>query len=287
MNEYWANVQQYIYPLDLVTGSLRGYSVRRLSSSYSGACLRVRRSSDNTEQDIGFVGNFLDTASLLTFVGVGDGFIRSWYDQSGNISTANQATSALQPQIVSSGSLITLNNRPAIQFTAASETYLQTGSQAQGANRTYFLIQSITGEGSSNVALILWPFSGNGTNQLSYTYQTTPSNIYGVNAQGTQAVISYSATAPGTIEQIVIRTGFLAANIVEFFRSSITVTDSQIKTVPGFNTTADALDLGALPGVPTLGYSGLTSELIQYASALSDANKNIIYSSSKNFFGAP
>jgi len=30
------------------------YGLRKLSSSYSGSAIRVRRSSDNTEQDIGF-----------------------------------------------------------------------------------------------------------------------------------------------------------------------------------------------------------------------------------------
>lgn len=46
------------------------YSVRRLSSVYSGAALRVRRNSDSAEQDIGFtpVGN-LDQDALIAFVG--------------------------------------------------------------------------------------------------------------------------------------------------------------------------------------------------------------------------
>ena len=38
------------------------YSLRKLSSSATNA-IRVRRSSDNTEQDIGFSGDNLDTTS--------------------------------------------------------------------------------------------------------------------------------------------------------------------------------------------------------------------------------
>ena len=45
------------------------FSLRKLSTSYSGSAIRVRRSSDNTEQDIGFVNNQLDTTSLQSFVG--------------------------------------------------------------------------------------------------------------------------------------------------------------------------------------------------------------------------
>ena len=43
------------------------FSLRKLRTNYTGNCLRVRRSDTNTEQDIGFVNNFLDTASIQTF----------------------------------------------------------------------------------------------------------------------------------------------------------------------------------------------------------------------------
>ena len=46
------------------------YSLRKLRSAYIGSAVRVRRSSDNTEQDIGFTTEGeLDTTSLLSFVG--------------------------------------------------------------------------------------------------------------------------------------------------------------------------------------------------------------------------
>jgi hypothetical protein len=56
--------------LDTYTGSAAAYSLRKLNSSYSGPVITVRRSSDNTSQDIGFNANGdLDTTSLLSFVG--------------------------------------------------------------------------------------------------------------------------------------------------------------------------------------------------------------------------
>ena len=42
--------------LDTYSGASVAYSLRKLSSTYSGSTIRVRRSSDNTEQDIGFTG---------------------------------------------------------------------------------------------------------------------------------------------------------------------------------------------------------------------------------------
>lgn len=55
--------------LDTYTGAAVAYSLRQLRTAYTGAAIRVRRSSDNAEQDINFVGGDLDTQSLLDFVG--------------------------------------------------------------------------------------------------------------------------------------------------------------------------------------------------------------------------
>jgi hypothetical protein len=55
--------------LDTYTGAAVAYSLRQLRTAYTGAAIRVRRSSDNAEQDINFVSGDLDTQSLLDFVG--------------------------------------------------------------------------------------------------------------------------------------------------------------------------------------------------------------------------
>jgi hypothetical protein len=100
--------------LDLFPNASVAYSLRKLRTAYSGNAIRVRRSSDNAEQDIGFVGNNLDTASLLTFCGAGNGFVTTWYDQSGNARNATQTTAINQPRIVNAGVLDTFNSKPAI-----------------------------------------------------------------------------------------------------------------------------------------------------------------------------
>lgn len=107
--------------LDLYPGAAAAYSVRKLRTAYSGSAIRVRRSSDNTEQDIGFSSDNLDTSSLTSFCGAGNGFITTWYDQSGNARNAIQTTAASQPQIVSSGSVITTNGKPAAQFDGTND----------------------------------------------------------------------------------------------------------------------------------------------------------------------
>jgi len=102
--------------LDTFTGASLGLSLVRLRKEYTGSAIKVRRSSDNNELDIGFVNNELDTASLLDFVGSGNGFVSIWYDQSGEGNNLLQTLASIQPQIVSNGSLILENGKPCIDF---------------------------------------------------------------------------------------------------------------------------------------------------------------------------
>ena len=107
--------------LDAYSGAAAAYSLRQLSSTYTGNAIVVRRASDNTTQSIGFVNNELDTTSLESFCSGTDGFVTTWYDQSGNGYDMAQATASSQPKIISSGSTLILNSKPAIQSTTTNK----------------------------------------------------------------------------------------------------------------------------------------------------------------------
>lgn len=109
---------------DQFTGGTIGYSFRKLRNSYSGNCIKVRRSSDNTTQDIGFSGSVIDTSALLSFVGAGNGFIDTWYDQSTNGFNATQTTTTRQPQIVSGGTLVTSNSLASSRYVNSASTFM-------------------------------------------------------------------------------------------------------------------------------------------------------------------
>lgn len=102
--------------LDTYSGAAAAYSLRQLSSTYTGNAITVRRASDNTTQNIGFVNNELDTASLETFCSGTAGYVTTWYDQSGNGNDMTQTTADKQPLIVSSGSTITEGTKPSMDF---------------------------------------------------------------------------------------------------------------------------------------------------------------------------
>jgi hypothetical protein len=112
--------------LDTYSSAAAAYSLRKLRTGYYGFAIRVRRSSDNLEQDISFKADgTLDTASLLAFVGSGNGFVTTWYDQSGNNRNITQSTSADQPQIVNNGVVyVDSNNKPRVRGYVNSATNL-------------------------------------------------------------------------------------------------------------------------------------------------------------------
>ncbi len=111
--------------LDTFSGATAAYSLRLLSNSYSGNAVKVRRASDDTELDIGFSSGELDTSALATHCGSSDGFVVTWYDQSGNSNNATQSTAADQPKIydASAERHIIENGKPALQFDGTNDFF--------------------------------------------------------------------------------------------------------------------------------------------------------------------
>ena len=101
------------------------YSLRKLTNTYSGAAIRVRRDNDNAELNIGFDSNGdLDETALLAHVGSNNGRVVTWYDQGGNSNNLIQNTAGKQPLIVSSGTVRTTDSKPSINFNSSRRDLL-------------------------------------------------------------------------------------------------------------------------------------------------------------------
>ena len=133
----WPVVSPSVLLLDTYPGAAAAYSLRKLRTAYNGSAIRVRRSNDNAETDIGFFNNELDTASLNTFVGANSGFITTWYDQSSNTRNITQATAGNQPIIVNAGTIQTINSKPAVYFDTTTKS-LSVAYGFPGANSFIF-----------------------------------------------------------------------------------------------------------------------------------------------------
>lgn len=148
--------------LDQFPNAAAGFSLRRLRRGYRGPLIRVRRSSDNTEQDIGStISGRLDITALLSFVGEGNGFVTVWYDQiSSTPSNLTQSTTANQPRIVNSGAY----EADGMYFNGTSSEMVNGAGVMTGnfeAQFTALAIQKCPAEEAG--FLICWGTSGQGS----------------------------------------------------------------------------------------------------------------------------
>jgi hypothetical protein len=90
--------------LQIAPNATAAYSLRSLTGG-DPKVVRVRRNTDNAEQD--FTASGISSGALVDFVGSGnDGFVETWYDQSGNNRPLIQTTASEQPLIVESGTFL-------------------------------------------------------------------------------------------------------------------------------------------------------------------------------------
>ena len=214
--------------LDTYTGAAAAYSLRLLRTAYTGNCIRVRRSSDNAEQNIGFVANVLDTASLLTFCGVGNGFVTTWYDQSGNANNGVQTTAFNQPQIVSSGAMITTNGKNSLLFNS-SKLMLLGSSITVGASSYASLVGKRPASGDKLIGLARWNTNGHAM------YLWSDNKYYFLGK--TNSYLGSSATDTTTAQLLL--TGQNSAGTMSMFKNSGAITSTPNAIV--YSTLVDSI----------------------------------------------
>ena len=155
--------------LDTYSGSLAAYSLRKLKTGALSS-VRVRRSSDNSEQNIGFnsIGE-LDTSALLSFVGSGNGFVTTFYDQSGSGLNMTQTTSTRQPQIVSSGVLITSDGRVAMQYDGVDDYMINFNSNFSGEDKSITTVNVVDVLTAKYSEILSMGYSGSGSGLEFFT----------------------------------------------------------------------------------------------------------------------
>jgi hypothetical protein len=158
--------------LDLYPNAAAAYSLRKLRSAYTGSAIRVRNAS-NAEQDIGFdaFGN-LDTSALTSFCGSGNGFVTTWFDQSGNNLNVTQTTAANQPQIVSSGSVININSKPSLKFDGSND-FLNGGDILDIGSNSFMGIGFATINTASTGSLYAKSIAAAGSDRYAFIREST------------------------------------------------------------------------------------------------------------------
>jgi hypothetical protein len=211
--------------LDTYGSAAAAYSVRRLYSLYTGDCMRVRRSSDNLEQDIPFDSNGeLSTTAIATFCGASDGFVRAWYDQSqsGGTGVGNDAVqpgAGTQPKIYDGTTGIIENGtttlRPSLQWFATASAGNQLYSTGLGTGNTRYFsyvaqATDVAGGGSGgyqNYIILTAQYGGsspgnflqvytfNSTNSIIVNYPTNALDMSSTTATNVQHILSVQKTS--------------------------------------------------------------------------------------------
>jgi len=248
------------------------FGTRKLRSAYSGSALRVRRSSDNAELDIGFTASGdLDTTALLAHTGAANGFVVTWYDQSGNGRDVTQATALAQAQIVVSGSIHAIGGKAAILFDGLSNVY----------NRTSFSMtqQSVNAVAKANAlagvtTIIRQNATVSGT-EWSMRYQGPVYHFYRA------PTVPAGAGAPGTVNPHVMTA--LASNGTnsEFFADG---TSAWTATAMSTSATNGALAIGATP-TGTEFVSAYIGEIVVFDVNLTTTQRQTLERNQGTYFG--
>lgn len=159
-----AFVGDYVGLTSILDNLYAVHSTRRVIDSYAGALIRLRRSSDNTEQDFSPAADgWVSASSINTFLGSGVGYVCKMYDQSGNSRHAIQAAAAAQPPINIGGDHVSVSFNRSIghQLEIQSATAF---AQNIGAV-SLIAVRKFNSAASGNSQLAIFVSSGTNFNQ--------------------------------------------------------------------------------------------------------------------------
>ncbi len=275
------------YPLDSVTAPVLAYSLRKLSSTYSGALIRVRRSSDNAEQDIYPSSSncgMLDTAALTTFVGSNSAFVKTWYDQVGT-RHATQTTAGSQPRIVNAGTIDTKFGQTTIFFNGSTLLPSAALGIASTSSWSYTMVigATTTVNGASN--------DGNGTYYMDRT-SATPA-LTGLKTVSGKFVLQKRNNSSGNLGGVSTTTSISTTAIQSVYAQRTYNTAYQIFLNNVSEATLAETDGALTPPTPNIGRHVSTTttsnfglfELIFWGTVLDSTNRTTVYQSQKSDFG--
>lgn len=258
--------------LDEYSGAAAAYSLRKLSSSYSGNAFKVRRASDDAELNIGFSSGELDTSALATHCGSSDGFVVTWYDQSGNSNNATQSTAANQPKIYDgSTGVVTENGKPAVDFDGVNDALNSSSSVSLPLNNAFALVAKGISTATDEVLNI------NNTSGLNVRIQSNNVRVLYTDAD-------QNNVASASNNQFLLYAGRQSSSNTVYgsLDGGAQLADTSLDS-GSWNTATGTLHVGARNGT-SLEWDGLIQEVVYYASdKLSDrtdieSNINTFYS---------
>jgi len=253
--------------LDQYTGASGAYSLRKLRTAYTGSAVRVRKdTTGQPEQDIGFVGNDLDTASLKSFLNARSGFVVTWYDQSTNGRNATQATQANQPRIALTGTIERIAGEPSVFFDGSNDNLRADGvaSDFTGEDKPITSI-TVVNKTNNNTTGNYMAF-GRSTNDNPFIQiNLTNTATYGFNLRDDNSIAASRGGGTYSANTTYLIYSNSSGLSVSIYSNNNTITSSSAYNIGAI--TLDRFTIGALTRIGLANYfGGYISENIIYAS---------------------
>jgi|GEM_PF-2043306 len=206
-----------------------------------------------------------------------DGFVNTWYDQSGNGYNATQSTSSYKPQVVFVGSLASGNGKlsPGIYFDGI-DNYLSTSSSSA------------------------WP-SGNSARTMNAVFQPTKATWYVLFGWGTKSTGNYSSLMDGSSNSLKLwgynqdlESNFTpsvnnahSATVVFTGASNSIYIDGSLKGTRTYslNTTSNTALIIGTDSTSGTYHQGSEAEILVYPSALSSSQLTALTSNQSSYYG--
>jgi hypothetical protein len=198
--------------LTSTTPAASSYSLRKMSSAYSGPLVRITIGTNyydvypDTTSGL-FAPTSPISAAMTTYNATGAGAtvnllssiitsgtttatVAIWYDQSGSANNVIQATTANQPRVINLGTIETLNGKPTLRFVGASSHFMESVANVSIAGASSVNAVSSSISSSANTASIvttkaITAFDGSSSAnaalsaaQLKIDYPTKPDGVY-------------------------------------------------------------------------------------------------------------
>jgi hypothetical protein len=251
--------------LDTYSGAAAAYSLRLLDSTYTGALINVWNGTSYADIYPNVFGE-LDTVALATHCGSNDGFIRYWYDQSGNTNTATQTATGQMPKIYDGTTgVVTENGKPAVDFDGFNDVLTATVSISNTEITSNFVV--MRSDVVTGIRRILDHTSGSDARNMSFV--NSQFNIY----DGANGLTTGTAA---TATQYLME-GYYKTNDAEIY-----VNNASVGTLGTFNqTTVSNVQIAFSSGNAL---NGIIQELIIWTTDQRVSNRSTIASNINTFY---
>ena len=281
------------------------FSLRQLSTSYTGPLVRIKIGSTNVFYDVypdastkKFSLSSKISASVSTYnaavsaeslnalstiiSGATDATVAIWYDQSGN--GVNVLSSSPNAKIIASGSINTINGQPTINFTGTN-SYLTSSTTVNYSAQTHATVNAVAQNvASTNYISGILSTGDNGGWGLCYDPTPTSTNKgYWVDASGGNGAFSNEHTSEAKIVTGTI--GTIASGTSSFIYINGTQKGTRVAQSIA-NGTTDRIYVGSRGNFSGRQFIGNISETIMFPKTLS-ADERAALESSQSIFIAP